>query len=410
MPSEQNAALAPKQVFALPRGVWALGFVSLFMDMSSEMIHSLLPVFLVSVLGASPTLVGVIEGLGEAATPISKLFSGWASDRLGRRKPFALFGYGLALFSKPLFAIAPNAGWVLAARFSDRLGKGIRGAPRDALVADLTPQAQRGAAYGLRQSLDSVGAFVGPVAALVLMEAFNDDFRLVFWLAALPAIACVATLAIFVKEPAEHAAASSERNPIQWSVVRRLGSRFWMVAAIGAVLTLARFSEAFLVLRAQDAGLAIALIPLVLIVMNVVYSASAYPAGALADRMDRHAILTAGFGILIVADLFLAFGTSIWTVMVGVAFWGLHMGLTQGLLATLVADATADTLRGTAFGVFNFVSGIAMLAASVVAGYLWQMIGPSATFLAGGGFTILGLAGTVASAKRRSHSSSSPSS
>lgn len=410
MPPEQNAVRSPKGIFSLPGGVWALGFVSLFMDMSSEMIHSLLPVFLVSVLGASPTLVGLIEGLGEATTPISKLFSGWASDRLGRRKPFALFGYGLALFCKPLFALAPNPAWVLIARFSDRLGKGIRGAPRDALVADLTPQAQRGAAYGLRQSLDSVGAFIGPLAALVLMEAFHDNFRLVFWLAALPAIACVATLAILVKEPPEHVATENGRVPIQWSLIRRLGRPFWIVAAIGAVLTLARFSEAFLVLRAQDAGLAIALIPLVLIVMNIVYSVSAYPAGALADRIDRRVILTAGFGILIVADLVLAFGTSIWTVMAGVALWGLHMGLTQGLLAALVADTAAATFRGTAFGVFNFVSGIAMLVASVLAGYLWQTIGPLATFLAGAVFTVFGLAGTLASVRRRRPHSSSASS
>lgn len=403
MTAEHTASLSPKQAFALPRGVWALGFVSLFMDMSSEMIHSLLPVFLVSVLGASPTLVGLIEGLGEATTPISKLFSGWASDRLGRRKPFALFGYGLALFSKPLFAIAPSAGWVLAARFTDRLGKGIRGAPRDALVADLTPQPQRGAAYGLRQSLDSVGAFVGPLAALVLMEAFNDDFRLVFWLAAIPAIACVATLAFFIREPAQHLPANQTRAPIRWTVVRRLGSRFWAVALVGVVLTLARFSEAFLILRAQGAGLPIALIPLVLIVMNVVYSASAYPMGAFADRMDRRILLAAGFGTLIAADLVLALGINIWTVMAGVALWGLHMGMTQGLLAALVADTAADALRGTAFGVFNFASGIAMLAASVLAGYLWQTIGPSATFLAGAGFTIIGLMGTAVSIRRGKH-------
>ena len=403
MSTEHTAALSPRQAFALPRGVWALGFVSLFMDMSSEMIHSLLPVFLVSVLGASPTLVGLIEGLGEATTPISKLFSGWASDRVGRRKPFALFGYGLALFSKPLFAIAPSAGWVLAARFSDRLGKGIRGAPRDALVADLTPQTQRGAAYGLRQSLDSVGAFVGPLAALVLMEAFNDNFRLVFWLAAIPAVACVGTLALFVREPAQHVAVDRIRASVRWAVVPQLGSHFWAVAVIGVILTLARFSEAFLVLRAQGAGLPIALIPLVLIVMNVVYSASAYPTGAFADRMDRRILLAAGFGTLIAADLVLALGINIWSVMAGVALWGLHMGMTQGLLAALVADAAADDLRGTAFGVFNFVSGIAMLAASVLAGYLWQTIGPSATFLAGAGFTIIGLMGTAASIRRGKH-------
>ncbi|MDA8389733.1 MAG: MFS transporter [Gammaproteobacteria bacterium] len=390
-----------KRGSALPRGVWALGFVSLFMDMSSEMIHSLLPVFLVGVLGASPTLVGLIEGLGDAVTPVSKLFSGWASDRLGRRKPFALFGYGLALFSKPLFAIAPNPGWVFAARVSDRLAKGIRGAPRDALVADLTPEAQRGTAYGLRQSLDSVGAFAGPIIALVLMERFHDNFRLVFWVAALPALACVTTLALFVKEPAKHAAARDRRTPIRWSVAGSLGSRFWSVAGVGGILMLARFSEAFLVLRAHNVGLATALMPAVLIVMNIVYSASAYLAGVLADRIDRRIMLRAGFGALIAADLILAFGDHIGAIMAGVALWGLHMGLTQGLLAALIADSTSDTLRGTAFGVFSFVSGLTMLAASVGAGYLWQTIGPSAAFLAGAGIAGAGLSVTVVAAYDR---------
>ncbi len=384
----------------LPGGIWALGFVSLLMDMSSEMIHSLLPVFLVSVLGASPELLGLIEGLGEAVTPVAKLFSGWASDRLGRRKPFALFGYGLALLSKPLFALAVSPGWVFAARLIDRLAKGIRGAPRDALVADLTPQGQRGAAYGLRQSLDSVGAFGGPVIALALMGLFHDDFRLVFWVAVLPAAACVATLALFVKEPGERANRERRHTPVHWRDIGLLERRFWIVTAIGGILMWGRFSEAFLVLRAENAGLAIALMPAVLIVMNVVYSASAYLSGLLADRVDRRLILAAGFAILIAADLVLAFGGNIWAIMAGVALWGLHMGFTQGVLAALVADSAADTLRGTAFGVFSLVSGMAMLAGSLGAGYLWQTIGPSAPFLAGATIMVVGLFATIASPQR----------
>lgn len=392
MASKQEAKTASfQQIRSLPGGVWALGFVSLFMDMSSEMIHSLLPVFLVTVLGASPVFVGLVEGLGEATTPITKLFSGWASDRIGRRKPFALFGYGLALLSKPIFAIAPTAVWVLMARFVDRIGKGIRGAPRDALVADLTPNTQRGAAYGLRQSLDSVGAFAGPLLALAFMELFHDDFRLVFWIAAVPAVACVLTLALLVRDPDRHHREPPARFPIQWSALGALGARFWTLSLVAIVLILARFSEAFLVLKAQRSGLSIALIPLVLVVMNVVYALSAYPVGAFSDRVDRRTVLIAGFAVLIMADLVLGSSRSIFMVMAGVALWGLHMGMTQGLFAALVADAVGEDHRGTAFGIFNFLSGMGLLAASLIAGFLWERVGPSATFYTGASLTTVGL-------------------
>ena len=380
--------------------MWALGFVSLFMDVSSEMIHGLLPAFLTGVLGASTRMVGVIEGVGEATASISRIFSGWWSDRLGRRKGLTVVGYGLGALSKPLFAVAPGAGWVLAARFSDRLGKGIRGAPRDALIGDLAPVEVRGAAYGLRQSLDTVGAFAGPLAAIALMHFLGADIRLVFAIAAVPAVVSVAILVLGVSEPAprERRAAAT---PIRWADVRGLGRPFWSVIAVGAVLTLARFSEAFLVLRAEGAGLAVAYLPFVLVVMNVVYAAAAYPLGALSDRVDRRLLVGAGFGLLVVADGVLAFAPSLAWVMLGVALWGLHMGMTQGLLAALVADAVPAALRGTAFGLFHLASGVALLLASVIAGSLWHAAGPPATFLAGAAFAAAGLLGAIAWMPRR---------
>lgn len=396
-------AIVPAARRRLPGSIWALGFVSMSMDISSEMIHSLLPVFLVTVLGASPVTVGLIEGVGEATASISRLFSGRLSDRLGKRKALTVIGYGLGALSKPLFALALTPGWVLGARFSDRCGKGIRGAPRDALVGDLAPAGLRGAAYGLRQSLDTVGAFAGPLLALALMALFATDFRVVFWIAVVPGLIAVTILVLAVHEPVTAHPVAEARAPIRWADLGRLGSLFWGVVGVGAVLTLARFSEAFLILRAEDAGLPLALVPLVLVVMNVVYAASAYPMGALSDRYDRRLIVGAGFVVLILADVVLAFAPGIWTVMIGVALWGLHMGMTQGSLAALVADTAPLALRGTAFGLFSFIGGVALLFASLIAGFLWARVGPEATFLAGAGITVIGLLGTVtlASGRRR---------
>jgi MFS family permease len=374
---------------AMPRGVWALGFVSMFMDISSEMIHGLLPVFLISVLGASAEMVGLIEGVGEGTASISKLFSGWLSDKLRKRKALAVVGYGLGALSKPLFALAPTASFVLAARFSDRIGKGIRGAPRDALVGDMVPAGLRGAAYGLRQALDTVGAFAGPLLAIVLMAALHDNFRLIFWLALIPGLISVLVLIMGVREPPHQATAT--QAPVKFSDLKAVGTVYWIVVGVGAVLTLARFSEAFLILRAQNAGLSLALAPLVLVIMNIVYALSAYPLGALSDRIDRKKMLALGFATLIAADIVLAAAPNLTIVMIGIALWGLHMGMTQGLLSALVADAAPVNLRATAFGVFNFASGVALLLASLIAGFLWEQIGPSATFIVGAVFTAFGL-------------------
>ena len=380
---------------AVPRGIWAIGFVAAFMDISSEMIHSLLPVFLVGTLGASVALVGLIEGVAEAAASITKVFSGWLSDRLGKRKLLVLLGYGLAAITKPVFPLAVTPFEVLGARFADRVGKGLRGAPRDALVADLTTPGTRGAAFGLRQALDSAGAFLGPALAMVLMALFAGNMRAVFAWAMLPAVIAVLLVIFGVDELKRSKVSKSVPAPIRWSEIRAMGWPFWSAVVVGMVFTLARFSEAFLVLRAQDVGLRLALIPLVLIVMNVVYTAVAAPAGALSDKMDRRILLAIGLGVLILADLALALLPSIGGVLFGVALWGVHMGLTQGLLSAVVADAAPDRLRGTAFGVFNLATGVTLLIASGLAGILWSRFGAPATFLAGGGFCTVALVGLM---------------
>ncbi len=383
------------QLKRIPVGVWVLGFVSMLMDISSEMIHALLPIYMVTVLGTSTLAVGVIEGMAEATASITKVFSGALSDRLGRRKGLAVLGYGMAAFTKPVFPLAPSLAWLIAARFIDRVGKGVRGAPRDALVADLSPPDLRGASFGLRQSLDTVGAFLGPLLAIVLMLWTADNFQTVFWVAVIPGFLAFALIAFAVKEPDRPPGRRSVRLPLSRSELARLGRSFWRVVIIAAILTLARFSEAFLILRAQDAGLAVALVPAVLVLMNLVYALSATPAGILSDRTDRQTLLVVGLAVLIAADLILALSGSLLGVAVGVALWGLHMGLTQGLLAALIADTAPAELRGTAFGMFNLVTGLALLFASVIAGTLWDSFGPTATFLAGAGFAALAAIGLL---------------
>jgi MFS family permease len=384
----------------IPGGIWALGVVSLLMDLSSEMIHALLPLYLVTVLGSSMLTVGVIEGIAEATAAIVKIFSGALSDRLGQRKWLAAAGYGLAALTKPVFPLASSVGWLFAARFVDRIGKGIRGAPRDALVADLSPVELRGASFGLRQSLDTVGAFLGPLAVIALMSLTADNFTLVFWIAVIPAFLSFAVIVLGVREPERPQDLEVVHAPLSREALARLGVACWLVVGVATLFTLARFSEAFLLLRAQSVGLAIALVPAVMVVMNIVYALSAWPAGALSDAVGRFGVLAAGFALLILADLALALGTGLAAIAAGVALWGLHMGLTQGVLATLIADTAPAELRGTAFGLFNLVTGIAMLVASLVAGALWDALGPGATFLAGAAFAALAI-GVLPAARAR---------
>lgn len=376
----------------IPSGIWVLGFVSLLMDISSEMIHSLLPLFMVTILGTSTMAVGLVEGLAESLALVVKVFSGTLSDYWGKRKGLALFGYALGAFTKPLFAIASGVGLVLTARLLDRVGKGVRGAPRDAMVADITPPQLRGAAFGLRQSLDTVGAFLGPLLAVGLMLLWANDFRAVFWVAVFPGLMAVALLLFGICEP-EQRQASKGRNPIRWDNLTRLGSAYWWVVGFGAIFTLARFSEAFLVLRAQHGGIPIALVPLVMVAMNLIYALSAYPFGKLSDQMSHMRLLTLGLLVLIAADLVLAMNDHWAVVFLGVGLWGLHMGMTQGLLAAMVADTAPADLRGTAFGFFNLASGLAMLIASVLAGFLWDQFGASFTFYAGAVFSGIAVTG-----------------
>ncbi len=397
-----NEAGAVRRLGALPGGVWALGLVSMFMDISSEMVHSLLPVFLVSTLGLGYASVGVIEGVAEAIALVARPFSGVLSDRSRRRKPLAVTGYALAALTKPVFALAGSAGWIIAARCLDRLGKGIRGAPRDALVADITPPHLQGAGFGLRQSLDSVGAFIGPLLAIGLMIWLAGDIRGVFGFAVIPAVIAVLILLVAVREPPVPAAGDQPpAKQLHWRDARLLGADYWVVVALGALTSLAAFSDAFLVLRARDLGLDLTLLPLVLIAMNVVYALAAYPAGLLSDRYGRRGLLVAGFGAVIAANLLLAAAGRVTTALLGTALWGLHLGLTKGVLNAMVADTAPPSLRGTAFGVLSLVNGLALLLASVIAGWLWDRAGAPAPFLAGAVIAGLALAGWLVTGLRR---------
>lgn len=375
----------------IPKTVWALGFVSLFMDFSSELVHSLLPIFLVGSLGVSMVGVGIIEGIAEATAHIVKIFSGAISDYIGKRKVLLLLGYGLASLTKPLFPLAQNVETVFFARFTDRIGKGIRGAPRDALVADVAPKEIRGACFGLRQSMDTMGAILGPIAAILLMLVFSNDVRLVLWFAAIPAIAAMLIIVFKVKEPKKEEKEHDFKIPINFSIIKNFSKQFWFVVILGAMFMLARFSEAFLVLKASEVGFEAAWVPLVMVVMALTYTIFAYPIGKLSDKVKREYMLIVGLIILILADFTLANAKSYIAVLIGTAIWGIHMGFTQGVLATLIADYSPKEYNGTAFGIFNFVSGISMLIASIIAGVVWQEFGSYMTFYAGGVFALASL-------------------
>jgi MFS family permease len=392
--TNQNSSSGKSVYRRLPPGIWSLGFVSMFMDISSELVHSILPVFMSTVLGTPIITIGIIEGIAEGTASVIKVFSGVISDYCGKRKSLAVIGYTLGAITKPVFAIAPTIVWVFGARFVDRVGKGIRGAPRDALVADIAPAGLRGAAYGLRQSLDSVGAFIGPLLALILMMWFSDNIRAVLGWAVVPGFIAVFLLIFAVHEPrCQSRISDGQPNPLKLNDMMRLPGNYWRVVVFGAVFTLSRFSEAFLILRAQDAGLAIGFIPLVMVIMNIFYSVFAYPAGAAADRFSGKTILFFGLAILIIADIILALAKSPLATFAGAAFWGLHMAFTQGLFSKLVADTAPADLRGTAFGVFNLVSGAAILLASIVAGSLWSAFGAYSTFISGALFAFFAIIG-----------------
>lgn len=377
----------------LPTTVWALGIVSLLTDVSSELVHALLPLLLAGPLGASMLMIGLIEGAAEATASIVKLFSGALSDRIGRRKPLVVAGYGLSALTKLVFPLVNSAGFILGARLVDRLGKGIRGAPRDALIADVTPPEQRGAAYGLRQSLDTVGAVIGPLAAMGLM-LWLLDARAALWFAAIPGLLAVLVLLVYVREPEQHAA--EKKTTLRLRDWRALDASVWAVIGIAAVLNLARFGEGFLVIRMRDAGFGDGLAPLALVLMSLAFTLTAYPVGGWADRVPRRSLLLVGVALLIVADLVFAFVPGRTGAVIGVLLWGVHLGFTQGLLSAMLSDVAPKSLRGTAFGVFHLVGGVALLVASVAAGALWQWHGATTMFLVAAGVALLAASWLVA--------------
>lgn len=364
----------------LPRTVWVLGIVSLLMDLSSEIYHALLPAFLTVTLGLPVAAMGALDGIAEGTANIAKLVSGRLSDRTKRRKPWVLLGYGMAALSKPLFPLSSGAIPILGARFIDRIGKGIRGAPRDAMIADETPPELRGAAFGLRQSLDTVGGFLAPIAAVGLMWALAGNIRAVFWIAVIPAILSFAFAAFMLHESRSHAPIKAEAR---FGGFGGLDPQVKRLLGIGLLFGLARFSEGFLILKALEVGLSATLSPLILALFSLAYLLLAYPAGRLSDRVDPRQLLLVGIATLVAADLWLAQSTTIVMVVVGVALWGAHMALTQGIFSRMIADAAPEDQRATSFGAFFFVSGIAALLASLGAGMLWDRIGPASTFIAG---------------------------
>ena len=379
------AASRPK----IPRTVWILGFVSLTMDMSSEIYHALLPAFVTITLGLPATALGAIDGIAEATANFAKLVSGRLSDRSARRKPWIVAGYGLAALSKPLFPLAQGALALMGARFADRIGKGIRGAPRDAMIADESPAEIRGRAFGLRQALDTAGALAGPILAVGLM-AWLADIRLVFWIAVIPALVALLLAWLALRESGR-AAAVVAPTPV-FSGFRELTPATKRLLKVGFLFTLARFSEGFLILKGIEIGLSATSSPLTLVLFNLVYVVLAYPAGALSDRLSPKLLLMAGMAALIAGNVVLATAGGLGGLAVGVALWGAHMALTQGIFGRMIADSAPTHLRATSFGAFWFVSGIGTLLASLAAGILWDRDGSSATFLASAAAAAVALA------------------
>ena len=363
----------------IPRNVWILGFISLFMDLSSEIYHALLPAFITIALGLPATALGAIDGIAEATANFSKLFSGRFSDRSLKRKPWVMAGYGIAAVSKPLFPLAASAPAVMTARFFDRIGKGIRGAPRDAMLADESPPEIRGRAFGLRQTLDTIGALAAPLVAIGLMALFAGNIRSVFWIAIIPAAISFLLAALALREPEQHLA-PLKRSPF-FAGFRDLNKDTKRLLQVGFLFTLARFSESFLILKGIEVGLSGALSPLTLAMFNLAFVVLAYPAGALSDKMSPRAIIMVGIIVLIAGNLIFATTSGFSGLTLGAILWGAHMAMTQGIFSRMIADSAPEHLRATSFGAFWFVTGFATILASLGAGWLWDREGSSAVFL-----------------------------
>lgn len=379
----------PATKIKIPRTVWVLGFVSLLMDISSEMIHALLPLFMAGALGASAIWIGLVEGIGEGTALIAKVFSGVVADRFGHKKHLVFAGYFLGVVSKPVFALAGCMPVVLAARFFDRIGKGLRGAPRDAIVADVTDESIRGAAYGLRQSLDAAGAFVGPLIATLLLLLWTEDLRSIFWIALIPGAACLLLILIGVED---NVTETKNTKRIEWNEIGSVMTpAFRQLVILGTLFSLARFSNAFIVLKAADIGIDQAWIPMIIVLMHIAFSLSSYPFGMLADRLNPMRLLALGMVLLALSDLLFAFAANTAVLILGVVLFGMHLGATQGIFSAIVSEVAVSHLRATAFGVFNFFSGIALLVSGLVAGGLWELFGAQYCFAGGVVFAVLTL-------------------
>lgn len=385
--STTSLAVSPR----VPALVWVLGRVSLLTDISSEMILAVLPVYLGTVMGVSMATIGLIEGIAEATAAVMRVFAGAIGDRLGRYKAIVVFGYGLSALSKIVFPFAGSPAPIFAARIIDRVGKGLRTSPRDAMIARATHPSILGRAFGIRQSLDTLGAVFGPLLAIVILGVTHNDFQLLFWIAVAPGVLAVIVLTRAAEEP-NGGATPLQRIPLTRADLARLGFAFWWIAAGAAFLTFGRGAKAFLVLRTEDVGVPLWLVPIAFVIMNTVYAATAYPVGGLSDRIDRRRLLAAGIVVLILSDVVLAMASGPWVGLLGVVLWGLHFGMTQGVLATLVVDSAPEPLRGTAFGAFSLLSGFALVASGALGGMVWDAWGPSTLFWLATGAATLSLA------------------
>nr|WP_200892490.1 MFS transporter [Aliterella atlantica] len=366
----------------LPRQVWVLGWVSLLMDIGSKMIQSVLPLFLVSMLGASLVTVGAIEGIAEVTAAGLKVGSGLISDRGGQhRKWSAVLGYGFSALMIPLYPIATSPGWILAARMGDRMGKGIRVAPRNALVADATPEHQRGAAYGLRYTLDTIGALLGPIVATILLAVSRQNTRLVFWAAMIPAFLAVGLLIWGIQAPPfAQPSSKSKASGLRWQSLQQLGVNYWHLVVVVCLFNLGNSSDAFLLLKAKDVGISFTAVPLVLTAIHAGSAVSAYPAGWLSDRLSRRNVFLVGLGLFALTYGGLAIARQPWQVWLLLGLYGLYQGITQGVLLAMVAATITPMSRGTAFSFLSLVAGFSLLLASLLAGWLWQQIGSWAAF------------------------------
>lgn len=373
----------------IPRTVWVLGFVSLLMDISSEMIHALFPLFMAGTLGASAIWIGLVEGIGEGTALIAKVFSGVVADRFGHKKRLVFAGYFLGVISKPVFALAGSMPVVLAARFFDRIGKGLRGAPRDAIVADVTDESIRGAAYGLRQSLDAAGAFVGPLLATLLLLLWTEELRSIFWIALIPGAACLALILFGVED---NVTPTVNTKHIAWKDLKIvITPAFVQLVILGTLFSLARFSNAFIVLRAADIGIEHAWIPMTVVLMNIAFSLSSYPFGKLADKLNPMKLLALSMVLLALANLLFAYAANYRILAAGIVLFGMHLGATQGIFSTIISEIAPSEVRATAFGIFNFFSGLALLASGLVAGSLWEYMGAQYCFGVGVVFALITL-------------------